>query len=489
MNSLRNRFLLRTWIGGGIVLILFTFLLYGAMTHAVNLVAEENLLALAQSTVGQIKIVNNAITVTETEFRPGFPGSIPNNPLLPEPGRKPKQRLFIQIWDERGNDVYHSASLDDFRIPSDLPRQRHFQRIPYEGGDDLLMAWITFMMPDINTLQQNPATKINLVKPGSPGSYTLVAAVPSREADRLLLTLRNWLQGFAVLFLVIWTLLTNLFVRWIIQPINLIADEISKISGQDLSTPIPSADVPLEMQPVTDTFNLFLQRLNDAFTREKQFTADVSHELRTPLSAIRCGLDVMQMSACNNPAHAESLQEISSAVTQMQALTEDLLTLTKADSRQFDLLREPVDLNDVITETVAALHPLAFAKSIIVEWTPPPEEILVAGDVHWLSRLFSNLVMNAIHYNRPEGKIVITLEPVDSVVHIKISDTGIGISADAIPHIFERFFRADSSRNANQSGAGLGLSIVKWIIEAHNGTISATSEPGQGTTFTVCLPK
>ncbi|MGH7612824.1 MAG: sensor histidine kinase, partial [Gemmatimonadales bacterium] len=220
------------------------------------------------------------------------------------------------------------------------------------------------------------------------------------------------------------------------------------------------------------------------------FTADASHELKTPLTVLRAGVE-RAITTPRLPQEALApLEEALQEINRMTELVDTLLTLARADEGTAPLHRESVDLKKLVEETRETGELLAEEAGVTMSVTAPASAVVVAVDASRIRQLVLNLLTNAVKYTPSGGRVTLWLERDDGAVKLGVSDTGIGIAAGDLPHIFDRFWRADSARTrtSERPGAGLGLAICKWIAEAHGGTIDVQSRSGRGTTFTVTLP-
>ncbi len=271
----------------------------------------------------------------------------------------------------------------------------------------------------------------------------------------------------------------------ILRPIAGMSATAAAISATNLSERINPATVDRELEDLARVLNTTFDGLEAAFERQARFTADASHELRTPLTVLRSQAQL----ALSRPRSAEdyrkTIEECLRAAERMTALVEGLLTLARADAGKLDLRREPVDLKSVTTDAVSQLRPLADGLGISVTVKLAP--VQVQGDAGRLGQVITNLVANAIRYNRPGGKVRVRLADTDGEAVLKVDDTGFGIPDADQPHIFERFYRVSKDRSRLSGGSGLGLAISKSIVEGHGGTISFTSAMDKGTTFEVRL--
>jgi signal transduction histidine kinase len=227
-----------------------------------------------------------------------------------------------------------------------------------------------------------------------------------------------------------------------------------------------------------------LERLEQSFQRERQFAADASHELRTPLAAMEAILGVMRTERREAAEYEQSLADLADETTRLRHLVERLLELARS-GRQTAAEFSTVDVSTLVEDVVDVLRPLAQAKGLALECRLEAG-LTMRGDSDSLIRLFLNLVENAIKFTE-RGGIAVSASGVGETVVVEVTDTGIGVAAERLPHIFERFYRADPSRSA--PGAGLGLSLARQIVENHGGTLSARSREGEGSTFSVTLPQ
>ncbi|AFZ61118.1 two-component sensor histidine kinase [Anabaena cylindrica FACHB-243] len=230
-----------------------------------------------------------------------------------------------------------------------------------------------------------------------------------------------------------------------------------------------------------------MQPIEESFERLKQFTADASHELRSPLMAIKSNAGVaLKYPEGIRETDAEKFQAISSATNQMTRLTEDLLFLARQDNLP-SRSKETVNLSSVLNNLVQLYQPQAIAKQINLK-NQLTEKLYLLGDTNQITRLFTNLIQNAIHYTPSEGIVEITANRSASDIVVNVQDTGVGIAPKDLGNIFERFWRADKSRSYNSGGSGLGLAIAQAIAQNHGGLINVTSQLGIGSCFTVRLP-
>jgi two-component system, OmpR family, sensor kinase len=274
--------------------------------------------------------------------------------------------------------------------------------------------------------------------------------------------------------------------RAALRPIQYISATARQITmAEDLGRRIPISVPNDELGQLTNTINDMLARLETLFQTQQRLVADVSHELRTPLTTIRGNLDLLRRGAVDDPImRAEALSAIEDETGRMSRLVNDLLLLAQADAG-LKLHFEPVELDTLVLEVYRQAQ--VMAQGNLAVRLGAEDQALVLGDADRLRQLLLNLVDNAIKYTPNGGQITLTLKKESGWVEVAVHDTGIGIAEQDLPHIFERFYRADPSRG-RPGGSGLGLSIAHWIAEAHGGRLEASSVPGQGSTFRLGLP-
>ena len=269
-----------------------------------------------------------------------------------------------------------------------------------------------------------------------------------------------------------------------LAPIDKITNTAHRISTEDLSARLNLPDNGDEVSRLANTFDEMLARIESGFARERQFTADVSHELRTPLTAMQMILAIIREGERSMPEYRQALDDLAEEADRLQGLVEDMLQLARGDGN-VELNREEIDLAILLGDVADSLCPLAENKRLTLTCNLPPS-LIVSGDVDQLIRLTVNLLDNAIKYTEC-GSVTLSAREMDGQAIIEIADTGVGIQPEHLPHIFERLYRADSSRSSK--GAGLGLSIARQIVTGHGGRLEVQSEADKGTKFTVHLPR
>jgi signal transduction histidine kinase len=272
-----------------------------------------------------------------------------------------------------------------------------------------------------------------------------------------------------------------------LAPLERVTDTALQITrADDLSRRIPyqgSADD--EVGKLIRSFNQTLSRLENLFETQRRFIADVGHELRTPLTVIKGNVDLMRRIGCSDE---ESLVGIDNEVDRLTRLVGDLLLLAQAESGKLPLDSRTVELDTLLLEAMQQMRVLAGERLKLR--LGEIDQVLVCGDQDRLKQVIVNLVGNAIKYTPDGGEVLVGLSKTESQAKLVVSDTGPGIPAEDLPHVFERFYRGEKSRTRSKDGKGfgLGLSIAYWIVRNHGGRIEVDSKEGQGTTFCVWLP-
>ena len=271
-----------------------------------------------------------------------------------------------------------------------------------------------------------------------------------------------------------------------LRPIREIIRSADIISSGDLTARVPQAKAMDELGELTQTLNRMLAGVETAFLREKRFTSDASHELRTPVAVLRAYTESLLAETGFTEDQRSSLQTMLGESERMQRIIGQLLTITRGQEGRYPICFEKLHLKSVCDGVVATLADKLTEHDISLS-VNMDDTLLVEADQSLLTELFLNLIENAIKYSKPGGRITVAAERREGLVEIVVKDEGIGIPEDALPHIFERFYRVDTVRD--RSGTGLGLSIVRWIVDAHIGSIHVESQPGSGTTFRIRLPE
>jgi two-component system OmpR family sensor kinase len=322
----------------------------------------------------------------------------------------------------------------------------------------------------------SPSGQVYLLQVGV--SLTALDTALSRYRDLLLLLTPLslvlaaagawWLSGFALV------------------PLTRLAIAAREIDVATLDRRLPMRGVNDELEDVTRAFNGTLGRLEQSIGEMRQFSTALAHELRTPLAALRGEIE-LALRATRDPKLERSLASQIEDIDRLTRLIDHVLTLARAESGQIALTFGPVDLGSLASSLVEQLEPVALARSIELKCDARPG-VIALGDEGWLERLLLNLLDNALKFTPESGCVVVRVSRAGGRARLAVTDTGIGMTPEVAAHVFERFYQADDSRSSATGGAGLGLSLVKWIVDRHHGSISVSSGADQGSTFTVILP-
>jgi heavy metal sensor kinase len=378
---------------------------------------------------------------------------------------------LFQVSDQDGQWLYRSLPLENNNVPITRP------------GD--------LATPRFETLRvQGHSLRFYSKRIEANGkTYTIQVAAPMDEAFEALDRFRLLLLFAAPLLLIAASAGGYWLSSRALSPVDEISRTAQRISIENLADRLPVSPTGDQLQRLAETLNAMFARLEAAVRRITQFTADASHELRAPVSLIRTTAEVaVQRDDRTAQEYFEALQEILEESERTSQVVDSLMLLARADSGKKMLECAEADACAIVHEAVeqgeklAHNHGLEFAASL------PNKPVAVKADSHALRRALLILIDNAVKYTPKGGSVRVNLEAIKNFAIVSVSDTGIGIAKSDLPHIFDRFWRADKARSREHGGAGLGLSIAKWIIETHWGSIDVESEPGKGSTFRVRLP-
>lgn len=381
----------------------------------------------------------------------------------------PNEALF-EVADAEGNWLFRPVRFS--RAFPDLPAP------PQNGG-------VLFVTTNLDSLQYRVALE-RVTRSGR--VFEIHAAVPTEPFDQALDHFRLVERdGFPLL-----VILASVLGYWLsgrsLAPVSRIIETAQSISAQNLSRRLEVPKAQDELHHLTSTLNDMLDRIENAFRKITQFTADASHDFRTPIAVIRTTSEIALRRHRTDADYREALLRIHQTSVETSELLESLLTLARADAGNVALDMEPLDLADSVRR--ARERALALAAEKPLEFTAllPPAPVWVNANSIAIDRLLLILIDNAVKYTPAGGRCAIELTLDRGQAHITVHDTGIGISPADLGRIFERFARADVARSRETPGAGLGLAIARWITETHGGTIAAESQLGLGSAFHVRLP-
>ncbi len=386
---------------------------------------------------------------------------------------------YIIVVDRGGNVQFTSAEIRDLTDSEWVIMQRGVADLPNDGpagvitvGDDRIL-FVAHAVSDSVTALGRVIAGVR-IRPTEAWPSELVTTM--FVVTPLIIALASW--G-------VWIVLGGTFSR-----LERVRREVADITdGRNLHRRLQPDDTPPEITALIETLNAMIARLETSFLALRRFTADASHELKTPLAVLRADVERAMSATTRKDDRLVALEEALHETTRMADLVESLLTLARADEGRFDLHREPIDLDALTQEVYETALILGEASGVTVN-LPFTAEVTIAGDRTRLRQLLLNLVTNAIKYTPAGGRVDLGLGRHPDNVTFAVRDTGMGIAAADLPHVFERFWRADRvrSRTAERGGFGLGLAISQWIAQAHGGTLTVQSRLGKGTLFTLTLP-
>ena len=397
---------------------------------------------------------------------------------------------YVQVLSINGNIIIRSSDLKDVTLPVSpdvlalaLSQHQVFETLNGKTAGKLIgtgrLRMVTYPV----------------FEDGMP-RYLVQVASNTEPLDENMLQLRL-LLFISVPLAILAAALGGLFIaKKAFDPIDKIIRTAQSISAEHLDKRLEMGKIDDEVSRLSKTLNAMFDRIEEAFRLQKQFTADASHELKTPLTIL---LGEMEVTLANPRTAKEYVETLGSAVEEIRRITkivDELLTIARLESGQLAMQKQPVRLDELLLDAVSKTSAYASRRSIKINFevhdrpTEESEEVLISGDEDKLLSVFINLLDNAIKYSNDDTTIRVSLTVSGGFAAVDIIDKGIGIDADDLPHVFDRFYRADKSRSSEgaKRGTGLGLSISKYLVEAHGGSISVASTKGAGTTVSVRLP-
>ena len=463
----------------GILLISFSSFLYLTLSRSLYRDVDHKLRSLAE-------LIASESTSPISKF--GF-GNI-DQALEATMNLKPIGK-FIQVLDESGRIGRTSENLKSVQLPISLNALRNGSKglVTYETNHSLGNTPLRIITYPVK--ENNQVTKM------------IQVASSLEDVEDALNTLLIILIVTVPSILMIASLGGQFLANKALKPVDRVTQTARMITSQNLNQRIQTLKVKDEISRLIDTFNEMISRLDQSFRQIKQFTTDASHELKTPLTILKGEVEVALRKKRPLHEYEQILESNLEEIDRMSKIVEDLLLLSKADIGEIRLNREDIHLTRFISGLTEQMKILAQPKNIRIEISNHQNEIHVFGDTLRMRELFINLIENGIKYTEAGGSILITLtketdgslspltpkeKKAATFAKITVADTGIGIAKEDQEKIFNRFFRVDKARSREQGGSGLGLSICKWIVEAHQGEITVESEPGKGSSFIVRLP-
>jgi heavy metal sensor kinase len=456
VRTLRVRFAL--WIAGLLLVALIAFGVFVYLSMARSLVGavDESLQLSAAQAIAAVNVEDGQISFSDSiPAQDGFQG----------------RGLAIRILDPSGQvqqaaGSYRSLPVDQSSLTAALQRHPLFATLRDPTSHDLIRVHTTPMVENDRVI-------------------AIIQVAQSLEGVND--TLRRLLAALLLsvpLLVALAALGGYLLAARALQPIDAITHTARQISAEDLHARLNLPATDDEVGRLAATFDAMLGRLDDSFQRERRFTADASHELRTPLAAMQTILGVIRAQRRTREDYEHALDDLADEADRLRGLVEDLLRLARGDTRPSSV-RTPVELSTLIADVVETLRPMAEDKGLTMTCDIAPA-LVVNGDRDEMIRLFLNVIDNAVTYT-DQGCIAVCATLDAAVIEVRVHDTGGGIAPEHLPHVFERFYRADAARGVG--GSGLGLAIAHEIARVHGGTITVLSALGAGATFTVRLPQ
>jgi heavy metal sensor kinase len=480
LKSLRFKLTLWYVLILGILLISFSSFLYFTLSKSLYRDVDNKLTSLAE-------LIASESVSPLSKF--GF-GNI-DQALEASMNLKPIGK-FIQVLDESGKIGRKSDNLRNVQLPISLTALKNASKglITFETNrsfENAPLRIITFPV-----IENNHITKIVQI------------ASSLEDVEDALNTLFIILMITVPFALMVASLGGQFLANKALKPVDKITQTARMITSQNLNQRIEPPKVKDEISRLIETFNEMISRLDQSFRQIKQFSTDASHELKTPLTILKGEVEVTLRKERTSHEYEQTLKSNLEEINRMSQIVDDLLLLSKADIGEIRLNKEVINLTEILNEVVAQMNILAQSKTLLIETSNHHEDIHIFGDGLRIRELFLNLIENGIKYTEEGGSIHITFSK-DTPLHDKsqsgwterkqarfvkiiVSDTGIGIAKEDRERIFDRFFRVDKARSREQGGSGLGLSICKWIVEAHQGEIKVESEVGKGSSFIIKLP-
>lgn len=450
------RWRLTLWIALALTVVLTSFaaLVYGMLRHALN----EQTDRMLQAGSGLLRADTLVETATDERLRYWIEEY------------KNHQNLLCVIYRPNGALHARTAGLSEDSLPPPPAgtgdRWMYDQTLPIIGRHRVMAERIRFGGQE----------------------FVVLLLAPLETVDHELEQVRTILLTAVPAALLLSAGLAYWLARKALAPVDKIRRSTDAITADRLDQRLTVPNPHDELGLLAQTINAMIGRLERSFAEIRRFTADASHELRTPLTILRTEVEVALNKSLTVADHQHHLGNVLEELVRMSRLTDQLLTLSRRDAGVEQLDTAPLDLQSLAAGVVEAMQPLAEAKGVLlrIEGAGP---VQVAGDEGRLRQVFINLLDNALKYTSGGGKVTVRFGQQDCSSVVVVEDTGIGISAEHLPRIFDRFYRVDKARSRLEGGTGLGLSIAQSIVAAHGGIIEITSTAGRGTVCTVRLPR
>ncbi|MGA2985383.1 MAG: heavy metal sensor histidine kinase [Terriglobia bacterium] len=386
------------------------------------------------------------------------------------------ERFYVRLLDERNTPLLMTPGMADRLDLAQLGRQTQSypgRTIRMKGRNGQVFRLISTSAP-----VGSPSTQTD----------TLQIAVDVSQKQESLARYRLWFWAILLATSAIFPLVGYQIARHGIRPVQEMATTARHISSTNLRERIQPEGYPFELASLANTFNEMLDGLEESFERISRFSADIAHDLRTPVNNIRGEAEVALARARTADEYRDVIESCLEEAVRLSDLIGDLLFLARAESPLIDLRRERVDVGELLGGVREYYEASAADGGVSLTTTVADEPVVAELDRTLMQRAVGNLVSNALAHTPPGGTVVLGTSANLSTIRIEVSDTGVGIPAEALPRVFDRFFRVDSSRSQGSGGTGLGLAIVQSIALLHGGKAEISSRPGQGTRVTLHMP-
>jgi len=445
-----------------IVLLTFSTLVYFSLAHSLYSTIDDSIQAQAEWIADILSVMEEEVDIDEFKAD------------LSEHGYGKEKDQYVQIRQGNGEVIYKSEQLSHVIQSSEESLQRalinesYLETVadPFYGN----MRIVTLPMEDEGKL-----------------IYFVQVVASFKQTHRILHRLLFILLSSGIIALSASVIGGRFLAQKALKPVDDIIETTKKIEAENLGQRLDVPPTKDELSRLASTLNEMIDRLEHSFQQIRQFTADASHELRTPLTVMRGQSEVTLKRDRSAEEYRQVLESNLEEMEWMSRIIENLLTLSRTDAGEIQLQINSVQLEQLLNGIYEECRLLASAKGIEV-FIDKIQDVTIFGDEMRLWQMLLNLIDNAVKYTPDGGQIQLSLEAYSEFAKLQIKDTGIGISQEDLPHIFNRFFRVDKVRSREIGGSGLGLSIVQWIVNAHHGRIEVTSKLGEGSCFTVMLP-
>jgi len=427
--------------------------------------------SLQQTLTRRAHQIASTILVDMPQKGEGYVGSEIQARYAPELNER-----IIRITDQSGRIIYASRNADVLSKPP---------FVPFEGAKTE-----TVPVDREETSQTKEDIQVVAIGYRLENGAQYVVEVGTSESDifsaldGLLVTLSI---GFPV-FIGLTSVGAYLLLGRALRPVDEIVRSAERITAQNLSQRLPVPETGDEVERLSLALNRMIQRLDEAFQVASRFTADASHELRTPLTIMRGELEALLKEGISNEDQTSQVESVLEEAERLTQIVEGLLLMSRLEAGESQTSKDPIDFATLVSTTAEQMTPLAEDKSISLVCEAGRDVMVEANEIR-LKQVVVNLLDNAIKYTPEGGKITVRVTGEPSWAILEVRDNGIGISKEALPHVFERFYRSEQIQARKARGTGLGLSMVQSIVDAHAGKVEVDSRENEGATFRIHLPR